>query len=409
MFKPYSGEESRARTEQSFLVPKGEIAENGCDLSINKYKKLSMCPWSTRLPARFSPGSEHWRDGMMAKFSDLFLDATKDGYKIPKENYLSKGKYPIIDQGQKYIAGYSDNAEGLYEDVPAIIFGDHTRIIKYVDRPCFLGADGVKLLKAKDAAANYKYLYYALCYAKIPNTGYNRHFKWLKEIDIKLRDKHEQQHIVEVLDKLTGLISLRRQQLAKLDEAVQSQFIEMFGEPKKNPNVVSFESAFTIRDDLRKPINSAVRSKMHTGQLYPYYGANGQVDSINEYLMDCDAICLAEDCGAYGAGEATSFIVSGKCWVNNHAHVLIPKECCNIEFANVYFRILDMSEYVTGTTRLKLTQGQMKILPMILPPMDQQKRFAAFVRQSNQAKFAIQQGSDQLEILKKSLMQEYFG
>ena len=125
--------------------------------------------------------------------------------------------------------------------------------------------------------------------------------------------------------------------------------------------------------------------------------------------MDCDAICLAEDCGAYGAGEATSFIVSGKCWVNNHAHVLIPKECCNIEFANVYFRILDMSEYVTGTTRLKLTQGQMKILPMILPPMDQQKRFAAFVRQSNQAKFAIQQGSDQLEILKKSLMQEYFG
>ena len=61
VFKPYSGEESRARTEQSFLVPKGEIVENGCDLLINKYKKTSMCPWSTRLPARFSPGSEHWR------------------------------------------------------------------------------------------------------------------------------------------------------------------------------------------------------------------------------------------------------------------------------------------------------------------------------------------------------------
>lgn len=66
---------------------------------------------------------------------------------------------------------------------------------------------------------------------------------------------------------------------------------------------MSFETAFTIRDDLRKPINDAVRSEMHTGQLYPYYGANGQVDSINDYLMDCDAICLAEDCGAYGAGE----------------------------------------------------------------------------------------------------------
>ena len=156
----------------------------------------------------------------------------------------------------------------------------------------------------------------------------------------------------------------------------------MFGEPKNSPDAVSFETAFTIRDDLRKPINDAVRSEMHTGQLYPYYGANGQVDSINDYLMDCDAICLAEDCGAYGAGEHTSYIVSGKCWVNNHAHVLIPKECCDIEFANIYFRILDMTEYVTGTTRLKLTQAKMKTLPMILPSLELQREFAAFVRQS---------------------------
>ena len=164
----------------------------------------------------------------------------------------------------------------------------------------------------------------------------------------------------------------------------------MFGEPKNSPDAVSFETAFTIRDDLRKPINDAVRSEMHTGQLYPYYGANGQVDSINDYLMDCDAICLAEDCGAYGAGEHTSYIVSGKCWVNNHAHVLIPKECCDIEFANVYFRILDMTEYVTGTTRLKLTQAKMKTLPMILPSLELQREFADFVRQGDKSKFAIQ-------------------
>ena len=163
----------------------------------------------------------------------------------------------------------------------------------------------------------------------------------------------------------------------------------MFGEPKNSPDAVSFETAFTIRDDLRKPINDAVRSEMHTGQLYPYYGANGQVDSINDYLMDCDAICLAEDCGAYSAGEHTSYIVSGKCWVNNHAHVLIPKECCDIEFANVYFRILDMTEYVTGTTRLKLTQAKMKTLPMILPSLELQREFAAFVRQSDKSKYLI--------------------
>ena len=170
----------------------------------------------------------------MARFADVFLDVTKDGHKISKENYLPQGRYPIIDQGQEYIAGYSDESAGLYKDVPAIIFGDHTRIIKYVNTPCFLGADGVKLLKAKIPDSNYKYLYYALSHTQIPNTGYNRHFKWLKEVDIRLPSENEQQYIVEILDKLSTLISLRKQQLSKLDELIQVRFVEMFGDLKQN-------------------------------------------------------------------------------------------------------------------------------------------------------------------------------
>ena len=170
--------------------------------------------------------------------------------------------------------------------------------------------------------------------------------------------------------------------------------MEMFGGEEKSSYIARFEDAFIIRDDLRKPINDAVRANMHTGALYPYYGANGQVDQINDYLMDCKAICLAEDCGSYGAGEATSYIVSGKCWVNNHAHVLIPKDCCDIEFANVYFRILDMTEYVSGTTRLKLTQGRMREIPMIIPPKELQEQFAAFVRQTDKSKLFIQRAKE---------------
>ena len=211
----------------------------------------------------------------------------------------------------------------------------------------------------------------------------------LKELEFELPDMDTQRKLAEVLWSINDTMEAYKRLISSTDELVKSQFIVMFGEPKNSPDAVSFETAFTIRDDLRKPINDAVRSEMHTGQLYPYYGANGQVDSINDYLMDCNAICLAEDCGAYGAGEHTSYIVSGKCWVNNHAHVLIPKECCDIEFANVYFRILDMTEYVTGTTRLKLTQAKMKTLPMILPSLELQREFAAFVRQSDKSKFAV--------------------
>ena len=183
----------------------------------------------------------------------------------------------------------------------------------------------------------------------------------------------------------------------------------MFGNLENNQYLAPFEEAFTIRDDLRKPINDAVRSGMHTGTLYPYYGANGQVDSINEYLMDAEALCLAEDCGSYGAGEVSSYIVSGKCWVNNHAHVLFPRECCNIQFANVFFRIMDLREYVTGTTRLKLTQGKMKEIPMLLPPIELQEQFAAFVKQSDKSKFELEQSLAELTATYKRIISENLG
>ena len=231
----------------------------------------------------------------------------------------------------------------------------------------------------------------------------------LKELEFELPDMDSQRKLAEVLWSINDTMEAYKKLISATDELVKSQFIVMFGESKNSPDAVSFETAFTIRDDLRKPINDAVRSEMHTGQLYPYYGANGQVDSINDYLMDCDAICLAEDCGAYGAGEHTSYIVLGKCWVNNHAHVLIPKECCDIEFANVYFRILDMTEYVTGTTRLKLTQAKMKTLPMILPSLELQREFADFVRQSDKSKFELEQALSELTATYKRIITENLG
>ena len=167
----------------------------------------------------------------MESFDDVFVDCTSQGTKIPKEEYLDAGKHIVIDQGQNVVAGYTNREEGIYKDVPAIIFGDHTRIIKYVDEPFFLGADGVKLLKSKKSDANYKYLYYALKNARIPNTGYNRHFKWLKEVNIEYPDEKSQQEIVVVLDKLTKIIEEREQELLKLDELIKARFVELFGDP----------------------------------------------------------------------------------------------------------------------------------------------------------------------------------
>lgn len=116
---------------------------------------------------------------MYKNFDEIFEDVTKLGTKIKMDEYHPSGRHRIIDQGQDSIAGYTDLEDGLFEDVPAIVFGDHTRIVKYVDQPFFLGADGVKVLRSRFKDANYRYLYYALKYVKIPNTGYNRHFDML--------------------------------------------------------------------------------------------------------------------------------------------------------------------------------------------------------------------------------------
>lgn len=235
--------------------------------------------------------------------------------------------------------------------------------------------------------------------------------KWehLANFEIDLPSMDEQRKLASLLWAAYELKESYERLLRASDEMAKSRFMEMFGTPKDNPDAVNLEAGFTIRDDLRRPINDATRSGMRSGKLYPYYGANGQVDSINEYLMDCEAICLAEDCGSYGAGEQTSFIVRGKCWVNNHAHVLIPKPNCDIEFANAFFRILDMTEYVTGTTRLKLTQASLKKIPILLPPLERQKAFATLAHQLDKSKVELQKSIASTSAMIKSLLSEAMG
>ena len=141
---------------------------------------------------------------------------------------------------------------------------------------------------------------------------------------------------------------------------------------------------------MRKPISSDERAKMQEGTLYPYYGATGQVGWINSYLSDFDGLCIAEDCGNYAAGEASSYIVKGKIWVNNHAHLLKCKDNMNIYFLNEYFRQLNLMDYVNGTTRLKLTQAAMKTIPVLCPPIELQNYFGTLVEQSDKSKFEIE-------------------
>lgn len=166
-----------------------------------------------------------------------------------------------------------------------------------------------------------------------------------------------------------------------------SQFIEMFG---GESNKVPFEEIVVVKDDCRRPINEGVRSEMKDGELYPYYGATGVVDYINDYLTDDELLCIAEDCGNYNAGEESAYIIRGKAWVNNHAHLVKTKEACDVKYLYYFLKIADLKPYVSGTTRLKLTQKKLKKISVTLPSTDKQKTFVKIAEQADKSKSVIQ-------------------
>ena len=125
--------------------------------------------------------------------------------KLQKKDYQTSGLYPIIDQGKAYIIGYTDDQTALLPKNDYVLFGDHTREIKFVNFAFAQGADGLKILLAKHNALP-RYLYYCLLNLSIPSRGYNRHWSIVSELSIPLPPVAIQEEIVRILDAFANLI-----------------------------------------------------------------------------------------------------------------------------------------------------------------------------------------------------------
>jgi len=150
--------------------------------------------------------------------------------KIPQGKYKKVGRYPIVDQGANFIAGYTDDKSKLYSGcLPVIVFGDHTRIFKFINFSFSLGADGTKLIQPKDFL-NPKYFYYYLCSLTIESKGYNRHYKYLKEKIIAFPEKPEQQKISFILSKIQQAIEQQEKIIETTRELKKSLMNKLFTE-----------------------------------------------------------------------------------------------------------------------------------------------------------------------------------
>ena len=170
--------------------------------------------------------------------------------------------------------------------------------------------------------------------------------------------------------------------------------------------------AATCMDNKRKPVNSKERAN-RIGEI-PYYGATGQVGWIDEYLTNEELILLGEDGAPFlDILKTKAYIINGKSWVNNHAHILksFMGHIGNL-YLMYYLNNFDYRKYVSGTTRLKLTQGKMKNIPVPYPPLSEQRRLVARIEslfaKLDAAREKVQSVLDSHETRKAALLHDAF-
>lgn len=177
----------------------------------NETKKGKLVP-----ELRF-PGFEgEWEE---KKFGELCKTITPS-LKLQSSNYLKAGKYPIVDQSQSLICGWTNDSKGLISNVPVVIFGDHTCVLKYIDFPFIQGADGVKILSPQRGYDS-RFIYQSFLANPVIQDGYKRHFSEFKEKTYMFPSLPEQQKIADCLSSLDEGI------------AAQQEKVEAFREHKK--------------------------------------------------------------------------------------------------------------------------------------------------------------------------------
>ena len=322
-----------------------------------------------------------------------------------EEKYLRKGDIIIEKSGgsDKFPVGrviYFDGQENTY------LFNNFTGLLRVKNQDIWYS----------------KYVFYSLF--SNYNRGGTRGFEnkttvihnlkiddYVSRYEVAEIDKNEQVLICKKLDKFFGVIKLRKQELQLLDDLIKARFVEMFGDVKYGTErwgEKPFKDITINLDSKRKPVKEADRKKMQG--IYPYYGATGIVDYVNDYRQDGDFLLISADGKALELrSKPIAFLASGKIWVNNHAHVQQCTDECNMIYLMYHINFMDVSIWVTGIDQKKLNRANLDTIPIALPPIELQEQFADFVNQVTKSKVAVQKALDEAQLLFDSLMQQYFG
>jgi len=177
------------------------------------------------------------------------------------------------------------------------------------------------------------------------------------------------------------------------------------GKIPKGWEIVKLEEFIDIYDKERIPLSEMERANRKG--VYPYCGANGVLDYIDDYIFEGEFILLAEDGGSYGKFENSCYLMNGKFWVNNHAHIIkVKKNKSTNRFLLYMLNFLDLRPYVVGSTRVKLNQEYLRKINVFYPPLLEQQKIAEILGAVDEAIEKVDKAIEKTERLKKGLMQE---
>ena len=345
---------------------------------------------------------------------------------IQKKDYQQYGKYPIISQEKDFISGYCDTIENLNSIGEVVIFGDHTRVLKYVDFDFCVGADGVKVIQSSsDISA--KYLFYFLKWADIPSNGYSRHFKFLKELIISFPSLLNQQAIVAELDALQAMIDGYKAQIADFDALVQSIFLDTFGDVAANNkswDIIPMGQLGNFKNGLNYSKGERGKSLKVIGvgdfQNIKSLSSFDHISSIEveyipqEYLLHNEDIVFVRSNGNKN--------LVGRCLevFPNDTEVTFSGFCIrfrkSVDIINKYLIALltDIGfkkAHILKSNGIGIQNINQKLLSNLLipiPPIDMQKEYAAQVEAIENQKELLRQQLVDAETLMAERMQYYF-
>ena len=215
------------------------------------------------------------------------------------------------------------------------------------------------------------------------------------------------EHRIEAQQSLVDNLKKYKRGVVKAIMTKQIRFVDKNGKPYPEWSACTLQDAVDFLDGQRKPLESADRAKRQG--KYPYYGASGIIDSIDDYIFDEPLILLGEDgANIINRSSPLCFIATGKYWVNNHAHVMRPHKGQNIRFLRELLESLDYTRYNTGTAQPKLNQEKCRTIPLSLPIYEEQCHIADFLAA---LEHKCAQENEELEGIlqtKNALMQQLF-